>query len=87
MLTDADSSAHLHQDWMMREINKLVWPAPWGIGRINAEHFSNEISLAKKIGVLPPSFSGDIDTLTDLSLIDQAVNELQVEGFDVFGYV
>jgi hypothetical protein len=71
----------------MREINKLIWPAPWGIGRIHKEMFSNEISLAQKIGVLPPSFSGDIVTLTEMSLIDRAVNELQIEGFDVFGYV
>lgn len=85
MLTDTDSKAQLHQDWMMREINKLLWPAPQGIGRIDVEQFSREIAVAKRIGNLPNNFSGDFSRLADSSLMDQAVAELQVAGFDIFG--
>lgn len=41
-----------HQNWMMNEINKLVWPSPNGIGITDAEAFATTADIALSYGVI-----------------------------------
>ena len=41
-----------HQNWMMNEINKLVWPSPNGIGIMDAEAFTTTADIALTYGVI-----------------------------------
>lgn len=71
-----------HQVWMMNEINALVWPAPLGIGVMDPELYQTTADISLDFGVIsqPPD---DGAFRTDLA--EAAVQELQDEGFDVFG--
>ena len=41
-----------HLAWMMNEINKLVWPAPDGIGALDADVLAQTIETATAAGIL-----------------------------------
>ena len=41
-----------HLRWMMNEINKLVWPAPDGIGVLNVDSWNQTVQTATEGGVL-----------------------------------
>ena len=41
-----------HLAWMMNEINKLVWPAPAGIGSLNTADLDTTIETATAAGIL-----------------------------------
>jgi NitT/TauT family transport system substrate-binding protein len=41
-----------HLAWMMNEINKLVWPAPSGIGYLNSADLDTTLETATEAGIL-----------------------------------
>ena len=71
-----------HQRWQLNEINKLIWPAPNGIGVMDPQSFdtTNEIALSGKVIKKPATKDA---YRTDLA--EAAVNELQEEDVDVLG--
>jgi NitT/TauT family transport system substrate-binding protein len=71
-----------HQRWMMNEINKLIWPAPLGIGVMDPESWdvTKEIALDGKVIKQPAS---DASYRTDLA--EAADKELEDDGVDVKG--
>jgi NitT/TauT family transport system substrate-binding protein len=71
-----------HQRWMMNEINKLIWPAPSGIGVMEPESWeiTKEIALSGKVIKQPAS---DDSYRTDIA--ESAVKELEDDGVDVKG--
>ena len=77
-----------HQLWMMNETNKLVWPAPNGIGVIDANAWAQTVegSLASVnqdgvslITAEPPATAYSNDYIL------QAIADLEAEGIDVNG--
>ena len=71
-----------HQRWMMNEINKLIWPAPAGIGVMEPESWevTKEIALDGKVIKQPAS---DDSYRTDIA--EAADKELEDDGVDVKG--
>lgn len=47
-----------HQLWQMNEINKLIWPAPQGIGVMNAGAFNRTAKIAQQFKVISKAPSG-----------------------------
>jgi NitT/TauT family transport system substrate-binding protein len=72
-----------HQRWMMNEINALIWPAPRGIGVMDAEAFRRTADIVTEFKVVekPP----DVEDAYRSDLAEAAVNELKEEGVDVTG--
>ena len=71
-----------HQAWQMNEINKLIWPAPSGIGIMEPDswNITKEIALQGKVIKKPAS---DDAYRTDIA--ESAVKELEDDGVDVKG--
>lgn len=71
-----------HQRWMMNEVNDLIWPAPNGIGIMNADDFANTAQIALDYDIIKTEAS-DEAYRTDLA--EAAVAELEDDGEDVNG--
>ena len=71
-----------HQRWQLNEINALIWPAPQGVGVMDADLFGVTADIALKYAVIENAASSDAYR-TDLA--EAAVQELQDEGVDVNG--
>ena len=71
-----------HQRWQMNEINKLIWPAPNGIGIMEADSWdiTKEIALDGKVISKPAS---DDAYRTDIA--EEAVAKLEADDVDVNG--
>ncbi len=71
-----------HQRWQMNEINKLIWPAPAGIGIMEPESWeiTKQIALDGKVITKPAS---DEAFRTDIA--EAAVQELEDDDVDVNG--
>jgi NitT/TauT family transport system substrate-binding protein len=71
-----------HQRWQLNEINKLIWPAPNGIGVMDPESFkvTNDIAVSGKVIKSPAT---DDAYRTDIA--EDAVNELEGDDVDVKG--
>jgi NitT/TauT family transport system substrate-binding protein len=71
-----------HQRWQMNEINKLIWPAPAGIGIMEPESWeiTKQIALDGKVISKPAS---DDAYRTDIA--EAAVKELEDDDVDVNG--
>jgi NitT/TauT family transport system substrate-binding protein len=71
-----------HQRWQMNEINKLIWPAPNGIGIMEADSWdiTKEIALDGKVISKPAS---DDAYRTDIA--EEAVAKLEADDVDVKG--
>lgn len=71
-----------HMRWMLNEINALIWPSPDGIGVMNPDLYQQTVDISLDFGVLssPPD---DEALRTDLA--QEAVNDLEEEGLDVYG--
>ena len=71
-----------HQRWQMNEINKLIWPAPNGIGIMEAESWdiTKQIALDGKVISKPAS---DDAYRTDIA--EEAVAKLEADDVDVNG--
>jgi NitT/TauT family transport system substrate-binding protein len=71
-----------HQRWQLNEINKLIWPAPDGIGIMDPQSFdtTNEIALSGKVISKPAT---DEAYRTDIA--EAAVKALEDDDVDVKG--
>ena len=86
---DAGSSwGPSHELWMVNETNKLIWPAPNGIGFIDEGSYQNTVdaalsatneSGASLITEEPPSSAWTNE------YIERALAELEEEGVDIYG--
>jgi len=72
-----------HQTWMMNEINKLIWPAPLGIGVMDPESWDITKQIAVDFGIVKNEPVDEKTLRTDLA--EAAMNELKEEGVDVNG--
>lgn len=83
---DAGSTLGLgHQNWMMNEINALIWPSPNGVGAMPQETWDKTIEISVNAGIIsaPPAegaFRTDITEAAWALLADQDV-DLFGEGF------
>jgi NitT/TauT family transport system substrate-binding protein len=46
VLAEGSQLGASHQAWQMNEINKLIWPSPDGIGRINEDLWAQTVEVA-----------------------------------------
>ena len=60
-----------HQNWMMNEINALVWPSPCGIGVLDPIGWNQTVQVAKQAGIIKqdPSTSA-----YDTSIVDRGAH-------------
>ena len=77
-----------HELWMVNETNKLIWPAPNGIGYIDEAAFDATVSAA--LSAVNESGASLITEEPPASAwtneyIEQALAELEAEGFDITG--
>jgi NitT/TauT family transport system substrate-binding protein len=70
-----------HQTWQMNEINALVWPAPKGIGVMDAKAFNRTAKISKQFKVIKKTPSGAYRT----DLARAAVAQLKKQHVDVYG--
>jgi NitT/TauT family transport system substrate-binding protein len=71
-----------HQTWQMNEINALIWPAPKGIGIMDATAFARSAKIVKTYGKLA-KLPGHEAYRTDLAAA--AHGSLKSSGIDVKG--
>ena len=71
-----------HQTWMMNEINKLIWPAPLGIGIMNPAAFARSAAIVKQWGKLK-KLPGHEAYRTDLAKAADTV--LKKQKVDIYG--
>jgi NitT/TauT family transport system substrate-binding protein len=71
-----------HQRWMLNEINKLIWPAPQGVGVMDPESFeiTNDIAVEGKV-IKEPATEDAYRT----DIAQAAVDELKEDDVDVTG--
>jgi len=69
-----------HQDWMMNEINALIWPSPDGIGSMPTDTWDKTIEISTNAGIISAD-PGEGAYRTDLA---EAARVL-LEGEDVTG--
>ncbi len=78
---DAGSTLGLgHQNWMMNEINALIWPSPDGIGSMPTDTWDKTIEISTNAGIISAA-PGDGAYRTDLAEAARAL----LEGVDVTG--
>jgi NitT/TauT family transport system substrate-binding protein len=71
-----------HQTWQMNEINGLIWPAPLGIGIMNATDYKRTAGIAKKFANLKKT-PGHEAYRTDLARAADAI--LKAQHLDLTG--
>jgi len=71
-----------HQEWMLNEINNLIWPSPQGVGIMNDALWAQTVEVSVSEGILqaPPT---DGAYITDIAT--EANKNLTDEGVDVVG--
>ncbi len=76
---------HGHQLWQMNEINALIWPAPQGIGVMNAADFKRTAAIALKYKQIkkPASAAASYDHQLSKAALQYLKNH--VSGIDVNG--
>jgi NitT/TauT family transport system substrate-binding protein len=72
-----------HQRWQLNEINKLIWPAPLGIGVMDPESWEITKQIATDYGIVKNEVEDDATYRTDIA--EAAMQELADEGVDVNG--
>lgn len=65
-------------------MNKLVWPAPLGIGGLDAIHFQREYDYLAEMNITSRSY--DASTNVVPSIINSVIANLAGEGHDVYGF-
>jgi NitT/TauT family transport system substrate-binding protein len=58
VLKNGPTLGHGHQLWEMNEVNKLVWPAPKGVGVMDAAAFNRTAKIAQQFKVISKAPSG-----------------------------
>ena len=71
-----------HQTWMMNEINKLIWPAPLGIGIMSPTAFARSAAIVKQWGQLT-KLPGHEAYRTDLAKAADTI--LKKQHVDIWG--
>jgi NitT/TauT family transport system substrate-binding protein len=77
-----------HQLWQTNEVNKLVWPAPDGIGVINEDAWEQTVEIAKTAKNLEGSTvitSDPPETAYTNEYIERALDELEADDLDLTG--
>jgi NitT/TauT family transport system substrate-binding protein len=72
-----------HQKWQMNEVNKLIWPAPNGIGLMDANLFKITNDIASTYGLIKKPADPAATYRNDL--VQAALDELKSAGVDVTG--
>jgi NitT/TauT family transport system substrate-binding protein len=79
---DAGSTLGLgHQNWMMNEINPLIWPSPEGIGEMPVETWDKTVEIMLAAGLISEA-PGEDAYRTDLAA---AARELLGDEVDLVG--
>eukprot|EP00873_Tetraselmis_striata_P036944 jgi/Tetstr1/457208/TSEL_043856.t1 len=66
------------------EMNKLIWPAPVGIGGLDTIHFQRQYDYLAEVGVASRSY--DASTNVVPGIISGVIANLAGEGRDVYGF-
>ncbi|HXK16009.1 MAG TPA: ABC transporter substrate-binding protein [Gaiellaceae bacterium] len=82
VLTHGPTLLKGHQTWQMNEINALIWPAPLGIGLMNAKDYQFTAKTTAKYNHLK-QIPGHEAYRTDLAKAAQAA--LKKQGIDIYG--
>ncbi|KAI8909266.1 NMT1/THI5 like-domain-containing protein [Powellomyces hirtus] len=72
-----------HQEWMMREVNRLIWPSPLGVGAMDLEALAQTVEILNSTNTLtgtPCPYR-----LSDDSYMQWALNSLKAQNVDVVG--
>jgi NitT/TauT family transport system substrate-binding protein len=72
-----------HQRWQLNEINKLIWPAPLGIGVMEPESWDITKQIATDYGIVKNEIDDEATYRTDIA--EAAMTALQDDGVDVNG--
>ena len=83
MVAEGPKLGESHQLWQMNEVNKLIWPAPGGIGVIDDDLWQQTIDVAD--GARTSSVRHPATTPTPPTLAQAAVDALEDDGVDVTG--
>ncbi len=70
-----------HQTWQTNEINKLIWPAPGGVGVMNAAAFNRTAKIAQQFKVIAKAPTGAYRT----DIAKGALALLKKKNVDVVG--
>ncbi|KQY37572.1 ABC transporter substrate-binding protein [Nocardia sp. Root136] len=77
-----------HQQWQINEVNKLIWPAPAGIGAIDKTAWDRTVSIAKNTknaeGATVLTKDPDADAYST-EYVTKALDQLKAAGVDVMG--
>jgi NitT/TauT family transport system substrate-binding protein len=71
-----------HQQWMLNEINNLIWPSPGGAGVMDQALWDQTINVAVSEGILS---AAPTDGAFRTDLMDEAIKNLTDDGVDVIG--
>lgn len=83
MLQD-DEDHQTHITFMLKEINKMIWPSPDGIGNINEKEHNDVYRAMFEFSAVSRLYSAD--DFTNGSIIASVLSELIKEGYDVHGW-
>src|SRR5919106_493652 len=72
-----------HQRWQLNEINKLIWPAPLGIGVMDTESWEITKQIASDYGIVKNEIDDEATYRTDIA--EAAMTALADDGVDVNG--
>jgi NitT/TauT family transport system substrate-binding protein len=72
-----------HQTWQLNEVNKLIWPAPKGIGLMDPDLFAITNNIATTYGLIKKPADPNATYRNDLA--QEAMDALKAEGLDVTG--
>ena len=72
-----------HQRWQLNEINKLIWPAPLGIGVMDTESWEITKQIGTDYGIVKNEVDDEATYRTDIA--EAAMQQLADEGADVNG--
>lgn len=71
-----------HQQWMLNEINNLIWPSPGGAGVMDQALWDQTINVAVSEGILN---AVPTDGAFRTDLMEEAIKNLTDDGVDVIG--
>ncbi len=81
IVTDAGSTLGAsHQQWMMNEVNKLIWPASDGIGAINEDDWNRTVEISQST----PNLDG-ATVLTEAPSEGAFTNDIVTEAWALVG--
>jgi NitT/TauT family transport system substrate-binding protein len=77
-----------HQTWQTNEVDKLIWPSPDGIGKIDTKLWDQTVDIALHTkngsGATVITTKPDKDAYTN-TYVDEALADLKKQGVDVTG--